>query len=249
MKGDATAGSKRRCLRHRPVLEIRNIAPSPPRSVFGRRGSSRRHPPHPRAAIRGRTPSYLRAARRTTRAIRRRRRNSDRRERTRRRARSGGRSHPPRVARRPGAGDRPPTRGRGLRRDCGAGRGHQRHGSRNAGRDRGRAAGDGGAAPLGDARARHHDGRGQVGLRPDGGARDPGPADSRLARRGSRPAAPGADGPRRARDSPRVPGRPRRMGSDRGRGDRSARGAEAARGTATSSVRRASHGAGVAAIL
>ena len=111
-----------------------------------------------------------------------------------------------------------------------------------------RAARGGRAAALGDARARNDDGRGQVRLRADGGARDPRPADPRLARRGPGAAASGADAPRRARDPARVPGRPRRVGPDRGRGDRSARGAGRPRAVLRRLLRGGRlHGAGVAA--
>ena len=201
-----------------PSLEIRNIAASRRRSArraagpqqgeirrIARRGGPRRERParlrrHARA-------DYAREyAGRPADVI-------DRRLRPRGHPGPRRRAHAPGLAGRPRPRDRAAARRRELRDDRRRGRRHQRHRPRDA-RGFGRGAARGRRAPArDDARPRHDDRRGEVGLRPHRrrtrSARSRSSAD--LAR-GRGAAAPRADAPGRARDPSRVPRRPRRVG-------------------------------------
>ena len=150
------------------------------------------------------------------------------------------RAHASRLGRRPRTGDRPPARGRELRRDRRGGRRHPRDRPRHA-RGLRRAAPDAprDAAPA-DARPRHDDRRGQVGIRAHRRGRAPRAFSSH--RGGGHPAGPSpcrAHASRRPRNPSGAPGAPRGMGSRDRRGDRS-RGRRRKRSTATSSATRES---------
>ena len=218
-----------------PCLLSRSPQHRLPRDAARARGAPRegagRDPAHPRRRRprRGRPARLRRNARRTTRGSSRAARRTSRSTRRGRAVVPGlvdAHTHPVWLGDR-GAEIAPPPRRRELRHDRRGGRRDQRHRARDAGGlRRRRSRPPSREAPRDDARARHDDGRGQVGLRPDGDRRDPGAA--RFSGRSRRdPALPRLVPTLLAAHEvpPEFTGRPRRVGPDRGREDRSAGGA------------------------